>query len=382
MSGLEWVLLISIVLALYPLAGYPLVIALIGAVRPRRVRRASHQPTVTVLIPAFNEADCIGRTVQNKLDQDYPADKLQIVVVSDQSDDGTDDIVRGFESRGVKLVRREVRQGKAAGLNEAVKHATGDIIVFSDANAEFAPDAISRMVENFADPEVGYVTGNLSMRVRDGSLAGEGNSGYIKYENWLRIMESTAGSVIGVNGGCDCMRRSLYQDVPADQITDFVLPLRTIVAGKRVIYDPRVRSFEEANEELSKEFRMRVRVALRALRGLWYMRAVLNPFRHPLAALCVVSHKVLRYGTFIFMIGALLANTILALDNVFYAWLLAAQIAVYAIACLGISERAPRVLRKIGGLPSYFLVSNVAFAIATLRFIRGESMATWRPRGG
>lgn len=382
MSALEWIFVASIVLALYPLAGYPLVIGLIGRLSPRPVARRAWTPTVTVLIPAYNEADCIAATVENKLAQDYPADKLQIIVVSDASDDGTDDIVRRYSDRGVVLLRREGRQGKAAALNEAVRHAHGEIIVFSDANAEFALDAIRLMVENFADAQVGYVTGLLSHRHGQGNLAGEGVSGYMRYENWLRVVETRAGSVIGVNGGVDAMRRALYADVPADQITDFVLPLRAIVAGQRAIYDPRVRSCEDANEEMGSEFRMRVRVALRALRGLWYMRAVLNPWRHPLASLCVISHKILRYLTFVFLIAALLANVILALSSPLYRWMLYLQIAAYALACLGLSARLPRLVRKLSGLPSYFLVSNIAFAVATLRFVRGDAMATWRPRGG
>jgi hypothetical protein len=167
-----------------------------------------------------------------------------------------------------------------------------------------------------------------------------------------------------------------------DQITDFVLPLRVIAEGRRAIYDPRVRSSEEANDALGPEFRMRVRVALRALRGLWYMRRVLNPLRHPLASLCVVSHKVLRYWTFVFLIVALIANIVLAATSPFYRLVLCLQIAAYVLACIGLSERLPRALRMVSGLPSYFLVSNVAFAVATLRFVRGDAMATWRPRGG
>jgi cellulose synthase/poly-beta-1,6-N-acetylglucosamine synthase-like glycosyltransferase len=374
---------VSVFLILYPQLVYPFVVWVVAWVRPRPVgRRAAVTPAVTVLIPAYNEAHCIARTVENKLQQDYPADKLQIIVVSDASDDGTDDIVGQYRGRGVQLLRREGRQGKAAALNAAMRHARGEIVVFSDANAEFAVDAISRMVENFADPQVGYVTGALSLSHRTGNLTGEGVSGYMKYENWLRAVESRAGSIIGVNGGVDSMRRDLYEDVPADQITDFVLPLRVIVAGRRVVYDERVRSFEEANDEMASEFRMRVRVALRGLRGLWYMRRVLNPFRYPLASFCVVSHKVLRYWTFLFLITALLANSALALNAPFFRWLLWLQILVYAVAGLGLSARWPNSLRRVSGMPSYFLASNVAFAIATLRFLRGHAMATWRPRGG
>src|SRR5262249_49698225 len=135
--------------------------------------------------------------------------------------------------------------------------ARGEVIVFSDANAGFAPDAVARLVENFADASVGYATGELTLLHRAGNRAGEGASGYLRYENWLRVSESRAGSVIGVNGGVDAIRAGLYTDVPDDQITDFVLPLQVMVAGYRVIYDPRARSAEEANEELGSEFRMR-----------------------------------------------------------------------------------------------------------------------------
>jgi cellulose synthase/poly-beta-1,6-N-acetylglucosamine synthase-like glycosyltransferase len=382
MSSLEWIFTASVVLAVYPLAIYPLLIAALGMLRPRPINRHECTPSVTVLIPAYNEAACIAHTVENKLLQNYPSDRLQIVVVSDASDDGTDDIVRRYEQRGVELLRREVRQGKAAALNEAVRQARGEIIIFSDANAEFAPDAVRRLVENFADAEIGYVTGSLSLRFGNANAAGEGNSAYLTYENWLRSAESNAGSVIGVNGGVDAIRRELYEDVPNDQITDFVLPLRVILTGRRVIYDERVRSYEDANEEMGSEFRMRVRVALRALRGLSYMRAVLNPLRCPLAAFSIWSHKILRYETFLFLITALIANVVLAIDRPFYRGLLLLQILVYGVACIGLSSHRPQKLSRVIGILSYFVASNAAFAIATLRFLRGDKLATWRPRGG
>jgi len=157
---LEYGLLASILAAIYPILGYPLVLGLIAALRPRLVRRAGITPSVSILIPAYNEAECIAATIENKLGQDYPAERMEITVVSDASEDGTDAIVTRYSGRGVKLLRRQQRQGKAAALNEAVAQAKGEIIVFSDANSTFASDAVRRLVENFADPEVGYVTGN------------------------------------------------------------------------------------------------------------------------------------------------------------------------------------------------------------------------------
>ena len=204
----------------------------------------------------------------------------------------------------------------------------------------------------------------------------------MRYENWLRRIETRVDSVIGVNGGVDAMRRRLYAAVPADQITDFVLPLRVIAAGFRVVFDERVHSSEGANQELGSEFRMRVRVALRALRGLVYMRQALNVVRVPLPAFCIFSHKILRYLSFLFLAGALIINAILAARNPSYIPLLLLQVAFYALALLGLTRNLPGALRRLTALPTYFLVSNVAFGIAALRFARGDVVATWRPRAG
>ena len=380
-GALEWSLFAMIVAAAYPIVGYPLVLSAIALLRPRPVRRGEWTPSVTILVPAYNEAACIAGTIENKLALDYPAERLEITVVSDASEDGTDDIVRRYADRGVKLLRTAVRQGKAAALNEAIRHANGEIVVFSDANSTFAVDAVRRMVENFTDPRVGYVTGNLQY-LHGEEASGRGSGAYMRYENWLRRIETRVDSVIGVNGGVDAMRRRLYTAVPADQITDFVLPLRVIAAGFRVVFDERVHSSERANQELGSEFRMRVRVALRALRGLVYMRQALNVVRVPLPAFCIFSHKILRYLSFLFLAGALIINAILAARNPSYIPLLLLQVAFYALALLGLTRNLPGALRRLTALPTYFLVSNVAFGIAALRFARGDVVATWRPRAG
>jgi cellulose synthase/poly-beta-1,6-N-acetylglucosamine synthase-like glycosyltransferase len=382
MTAASVLLWISVFAIVYPHAVYPAVIWLKGRIRPRPVRRAPWTPAVTVLIPAYNEVDCIGATVANKLEQAYPAEKLQIIVVSDQSTDGTDDVVRRFADRGVTLLRRDPRQGKAAALNEAIQHARGEIVVFSDANTLFAPDAIQRLVENFADPEVGYVTGCLRLVTSADSASGGGNDAYLRYENGLRELETAAGSIIGVNGGVDAIRRELYVDIPRQLITDFILPLHVLGSGRRVVFDGRAGAREVANEEMSSEFRMRVRVALRALQGLLYMRRLLDPWHHPAVAFSLVSHKVMRYGAFVFMPLAFAANAALALSSPWYRALFAAQLLIYALALLGLQTRLPRALRALTIVPTYFIVSNVAFGVAAVKFFRGQTMATWQPRAG
>ncbi len=378
---LEWCLLGSVLAAMYPIVGYPLIMAVIAGLRPRAVRRADFTPTVSVVIPAYNEAKCIAGTIENKLAQDYPPEKREILVVSDASDDGTDEIVSRYRDRGVKLLRREKREGKAAALNEAVSRAAGELIVFSDANSVFDTDAVRRLAESFADPGVGYVTGVLDYQHRGGT-SGRGSSTYMRYENWLRRIESRAGSIIGVNGGIGAMRRTLYRPVPSNQMTDFVLPLKVIAAGYRVIFDERVHSCEDANHGMKSEFRMRVRVGLRALHALAYVRQDPNALRSPLAVFCVISHKLFRYLSFVFLGLALAANVVLAGRSEPFRILLECQIVFYALAFAGLTRGLPKLLQKLTALPTWFVMTNVAFGVAALRFLRGESLATWKPRAG
>ena len=372
---------LSIFLIIYPSVIYPSLVCLLGLIRPRRVKHRSWFPSVTVLIPAYNEAQNIAATIQNKLDQDYPRDRVEIIVISDGSTDGTDDIVRQFSSQNVRLIRREPREGKAAALNEAVRHASGEILVFSDANSLFAPDAIRRMVENFGDPKVGYVTGNLTYKIRSAGIAGNGCSAYMKYENTLRTIETRAGSIIGVNGGVDAIRRELYRDVPRNLITDFVLPLHVISTKHRVVYDERVHSSEVANSELGSEFRMRVRVSLRALQGIAYMRRLCNPSNYPWAAFSLISHKVSRYFCFLFLSIAFATNLML-ISSPGYVVLLIAQTMAYLLALLGLRKGLPKFCSRVTSIPAYFLMSNVAFTVAAVKFLQGETMATWQPRAG
>lgn len=372
---------VSTFLIVYPVIIYPSLVWLLGLIRPRPVKRRSCTPSVTVLIPAYNEAQNIAATIQNKLDQDYPRERLEIIVISDGSTDGTDDIVRGFDSQNVRLIRREQREGKAEALNEGVRCARGEILVFSDANSLFASDAIRLMMEDFGDPEVGYVTGNLTYRVRGAGTAGAGCLAYMKYENALRTMETRANSIIGVNGGVDAIRRVLYSDVPQHLITDFVLPLRVIGTKHRVVYDERVRSSEFANSELSSELRMRIRVALRALQGIAHMRRLCNPIRYPWVAFSLISHKVSRYFCFLFS-PIVFATNLMLVSHRGYGVFFIAQTFAYLLALVGLRRDLPGAFRKLTFVPAYFLMTNAAFAAAAIKFLRGETMGTWQPRAG
>jgi len=376
-----------VLMLVYVYAGYPLLARLLGGVVHRRVWAAvpgEHVPSVTVLIAAYNEAAAIEATVRNKLEQDYPAGKLDVIVISDESDDGTDDIVTAIGDPRVRLIRQAPRAGKTSALNLAMPGAEGEIIVFSDANSLYAPDTVKNLVAPLADPEVGYVTGRMVYKAPDGSLTGEGCSAYMRYENNLRAWETDLGSIVGVDGGVDAMRRAIYRPMNADQLPDFVQPLTVREQGYRVVYEPRALLYEDALAEAGDEMRMRVRVSLRAFHALKDKAALLNPFRFGLFAWQLWSHKLLRYLAFLFFAGALLSNMALIFGREysgFWSLMLVAQTFFYTTAGYGRTmnnhgQQPPRLV----GLVYYLCVLNVASARAFWQFLGGRKQVTWKPR--
>ena len=270
----------------------------------------------------------------NKLSQDYPPERLEVIVVSDGSTDRTDVIVRSLaeHSEGrLKFLRQEPRQGKTQALNRAVPHASGDILVFADANSIYAPNALRALVRNFADPSIGYVTGKMIYTNLGGDGIGGGCSLYMRYENQLRALETKVGSVVGVDGGIDAVRRELYVPMRHDQLPDFMLPLSVVEQGKRVVYEPNAVLYESALAGVADEFQMRVRVALRALWVLYDKRQLFNPFRFPLFAWQLFSHKLLRYAAFLFSMGFLIGNGLLLGQHPFYNGLFVLQGVAYAL---------------------------------------------------
>jgi cellulose synthase/poly-beta-1,6-N-acetylglucosamine synthase-like glycosyltransferase len=376
---LFWVLL---VLAVYPFALYPALAFLLSRLRGRPVRKGDEIPRVSILIAAHNEASCIRETIANKLALDYPRDRLEIIVISDASTDGTDDLVRGFAPEGVRLVRQEERRGKTSALNLGVAESTGEVLVFSDANSLYDPSALRALVRNFADESVGYVTGKMIYVHPEGSTTGEGNSAYMRYENLLREWETRLGSIVGVDGGVDAVRRGLYVRLPADALPAFALPLEVVRQGRRVVYEPGALLRERSVARPGDEYRMRVRVALRALWAIRDRPDLLNPLRHGLYAWQLFSHKVLRYVAFLPLALLLGVNAALALDSRFYAALLALQAACYAGAFLGFLLSGRRSVPRWLSLPYYFVLIQAASCHAIVKLIAGRKIVVWAPRTG
>jgi len=372
-------------LVVYAYIGYPMCLKLLSKVPNKILKNDQHLPSVSILIAAYNEEKDIANTLQNKIELDYPKDKLEILVVSDESEDRTDEIVKQFAEKtpiNVRLIRQSPRAGKTSGLNLLVPEAIGEILVFSDANSIYEERALKSLVRNFNDPAVGYVTGKMVYAHKDGSLVGDGCSSYMKYENWLRERETRIGSIVGVDGGIDAMRKDLYEPLRADQLPDFVQPLKVVEKGRRVVYESNALLREVALEEPGREYTMRVRVSLRALWAMHDMRTLLNPFKFGKFSIQLISHKLLRYLAFIPLLLCLVTNLALLPESPVYLLTILAQVVFYSFAWLGMLNQGRADSPVYFTLPYYFSLLNIACAHATFRYLKGEKQVIWKPRAG
>jgi glycosyltransferase involved in cell wall biosynthesis len=348
----------------------------------KKIEKADFTPTVSILISAYNEAQSISKTLENKLALVYPKEKLEIIVISDGSTDKTDEIVKRFEPSGVKLIRQDPRAGKTAALNLGVTHATGEIIVFCDANSIYGEKALMHLAKNFNDPGVGYVTGKMIYIRPDDARTGDGCSTYMKYENFLRLIETRTGSIVGVDGGIDATRKKFYKKMTPDQLPDFVLPLKIIEQGYRVVYEPDAVLEEPLLTGSKDEYNMRVRVALRSLWTLWDMRHMLFFKYNKRFAWQLWSHKLIRYLSFVFLITAYFSNMLVWSSGIFFKVFFILQNLCYLASIIAPYLKNKGRLSNVLYLAHYFVLLHLASAHALVKFFLGKKQTIWTPRKG
>ncbi|MBP7416481.1 MAG: glycosyltransferase family 2 protein, partial [Pyrinomonadaceae bacterium] len=275
----------------YVYVGYPLLVHLVSRVFPKPVANGEIEPKVTVLITAFNEENDIRAKLENTLSVEYPAAKLEIIVASDGSTDGTDEIVRTFADRGAILFRQEGRVGKTTTQNNAVEQATGDIILFSDATTLYTTDVFRRILPHFADETVGCVAGRLIYVDDASTIVGSGAKSYWNYETFIKTAESTACSLIGASGCLYAVRRAAYEPMYAEACSDFLICTNLYRNGLRSIFAPDAVCYEHTNSRSDDELSMRVRVISQTFTDLWRNRDMLNPLKSGFFAVQLISHK-------------------------------------------------------------------------------------------
>ncbi|HEY6442172.1 MAG TPA: glycosyltransferase family 2 protein [Candidatus Acidoferrales bacterium] len=362
----------------YVYFGYPLLL-LMGALGENKVRvGGTGQPSVSIIVPAHNEESCIEAKLTNLLELHYPSDRVEVLVGSDGSSDSTEAVVRRFAHRGVRLVSFPQQRGKSAIQNALVAIATGDILLFTDADCLCAPDSLQAAVEHFNDHRVGLVT--ASPRYLNGSDTGvaQNENLYLRYESWLRHVESERGLLAMASGSFFAMRRALWQPLPSDVGDDFALPLQVAAAGILTYLDRRLSVVTRLSQIDPKSMlRMKIRIIAKDFRALLSHRSLLNPTRHGQLAIALWSHKLLRWLVPYFLIALILCNVPLLGPSVFNAFFVL-QSAFYGIAFLGFI--APRLSSRLGcSIPTSFCLVNFAALAGTLAFFGGKTTGKWSP---
>ncbi|MBZ4421247.1 glycosyltransferase family 2 protein [Myxococcus sp. RHSTA-1-4] len=331
-------------------------------------------PSVSLVVAAYNEASCIRQKLENSLALRYPAEKFEVLIGSDGSTDGTDDLVRECPDTRVRLSPAP-RAGKTTVLNRCIPMARGDIVVLSDANTMIEPEAIERLVRHFEDPEVGAVCGKL--RLYNPTKQDYEERDYWNYESLIKMYEGRRGAVVGANGGLYAIRRTLFTALPPSTIVDdFVIPLRILEKGYKVVYEEAAVAHEETTEDYDKEFGRRARIAAGNFQSLRMVPGLLLPTAG-FPAFAFWSHKLLRWCAPALMGLALVANVFL-LDSVFYRLTLFGQALFYALAYLGKVEALKRgSAKRVASVAYYFVTMNLAIVVGFWRFLRNTQRAAW-----
>ena len=387
MSIVLVITVVSLLVPVYVYAGYPAMLWFFTRGYPVRTHRIGDiTPTVSLIISCYNEAPVIRAKLDNALALDYPRNKLTILVVSDGSDDGTDDIVREYQGQGVQLIRQDGRLGKTMGLNLAMENVDTDLVVFSDANAMYAADAITKLARNFADLDVGYAVGAALYTDGDAGASAKNENLYWRYEIAIKQMESRLHSVVGGDGAIYAIRARLWEPLQQKDINDFVNPLQIIAKGYRGVFDAEARCFEETAGDFGKEVARKERIVNRSIRGLMRVKSTMNPAKVGLFAWQVISHKLLRWLIPLFLLTGTAGSVLLALAGFRLFQLITLGAAVLLILALaGHITKDKNAMPGWSSTPYYFVMVNLYAVRGIVKALRGETQVTWssaRPVNG
>ncbi|PHH39628.1 glycosyltransferase family 2 protein [Pseudomonas putida] len=372
----EFIFWMCLLLPVYAYLGYPLLLTVLAPLFPAWRHSPAEPLNISIVIAAHNEARHIEHKLRTLLAQDYQPATLQIILASDGSTDDTVACAHKVVDSRITVLDLP-RQGKAATLNAGVALATGDILVFTDADNQWSRETLGYLLAPLSDPNVGACAGHMVIPVTGGGLS-VGDSLYRHYEGWLRRVENRTGCMVSADGALLALRRELFQSVPAEVNDDFFLSTCAPVAFKRIVYVPEAQVIDHGVDEADKQFRRRQRVTVGGLQSLAQRSELLNPLKHGLYSLALISHKLIRRLAPILLLPLLLSNFWLWDDHGFYRLALIAQLFGYAIALAGLLDSQHR-LPKPFRLAAFLLVTLAGMSLGLWQFLRGHRYAQWNP---
>jgi len=380
MTPLDSILIISLIGATYSYFIYPAILLLL----PKRNKllfsseklKLNELPNVTFIITAYNEENLIKNKIINTLNTTYPKDKMEILVASDGSTDRTNKYISEFTDQAVTLVQVNERKGKENAQLSAIKKAKGEIIIFSDVATQIDKDAIQYIVLSFQNKKVGAISSEDRFISENGEIVGEG--AYVKYEMWLRKIESSVNSLVGLSGSFFAARKDVCEDWNTHVPSDFNGALNSIKKGYVAISNPKLFGYYPNIKNENNEYARKVRTVIRGMSALANTPSVLNPIKFGLFSFQIFSHKLMRWLVPFFLISLFISNIILWNNNLPYILLLLGQFIFYGISILGYLSKKLRK-RTIFKVPFFFIQVNIAIAHSAILYLQGKRITKWEP---
>jgi cellulose synthase/poly-beta-1,6-N-acetylglucosamine synthase-like glycosyltransferase len=384
MNLLEWIFWIAFAIVFYAFVGYGMVLysmVLVKRFLKKNIPQPDtlFEPTITLVIPCFNEADILVEKINNCTQLDYPTAKIQLIFITDGSSDNSAEVLQQYPF--IKVLHDNIRAGKTAAENRAMLFVNTPFVIFSDANTMLNKEAVRNIVKHFANEMVGCVSGEkriVTDAADSASAAGEGI--YWKYESLLKKLDSELYSAVGAAGELVAFRTSLYKDLPEDTLLDdFMQSMQMAAAGYKIVYEPEAYAVETASASVSEELKRKVRICAGGWQSINRLSSSLHFSRTPLLFFQYISHRVLRWTVTPFLLIAMMIINIILFngDNMFYQILGIGQILFYTSAMVGYILENRRVRFKPVFVPYYFCVMNYAVLAGLKRYLSGAQKATW-----
>ena len=374
---MKYIFFVSIGVIMHAYFLYPASIYIIAILRGRKQKYYDYIPSVTLIITAYNEENQIRKKIENTLAISYPPGKLQIIVASDGSTDRTTEYIKSFSEKGVELIDIGHRGGKENAQRESLKRARGEIVVFTDVSTMLDPEGVEQIVSNFADPEIGCVSSEDRVIGKDGKVSGE--NFYVRYEMWLRRLESRANTPVGLSGSFFAARKSVCHDFSEDIDSDFRTLLNSVKAGMRGACDPKaIGNYFDVSDQ-RREFERKVRTVLRGLTLFFRHTEYLNIFKYGVFSYQYFCHKLLRWLVPFFLVLIFLSNLYLAMQYEIYLFLFILQILFYGSIFITKIKDVYASSWKILKIPVYFTLVNASIFVAWWRYFRGQRVVMWTP---
>jgi cellulose synthase/poly-beta-1,6-N-acetylglucosamine synthase-like glycosyltransferase len=379
----EFAFFLVLFLLIHSYLVYPLTIFIVGSIKKKRIfKDPNYLPDISIIISVYNEENVIENTLRQLFKTDYDHSKIQFVIGSDQSTDNTNNIIEKLKEEipNIEFLIFNERRGKSNVLNDLVKYAKGEILIFSDANTIYSPDAISKLISSFADKNVGGVSGRLLLLGHEKALkSGNLESKYWEIENWIKGNEGKLGYLIGANGGIYSIRKDLFIPIPTDSpvMDDFFISLKILEQNKLFLYEKTAIASEEIASDIKIENKRRIRNNAIDLSSIKYIKELLKP-RFGIISYALWSHKIVRWFTPLLLILLSVSNLYLAFYNTFFLYLLFAQITFYALACLGFISKKLGINLIFLTMCYYFVYMNIGLLLGIVRFLRKKQTAFWQ----